>query len=47
MNRYVSDASRVRLAREIAGESIVLLKNEGALPLRREKPAAFFGKGQF
>lgn len=47
MNRFVSDASRVRLAREIAGESIALLKNDGLLPLAGGKPVAVFGKGQF
>lgn len=47
MNRFVSDASRVSLAREIAGESIVLLKNSGLLPLCKDKTTAVFGKGQF
>ena len=47
MNRFISDASRVRLAREIAGESIALLKNDGLLPLSGGKPVAVFGKGQF
>ena len=33
------------LAREIAGESIVLLKNEGILPLKEGTPLALYGEG--
>ncbi len=47
MNRYSTLTSRVALAREIAGESMILLKNDGALPLDIRKKTAVFGKGQF
>lgn len=46
MNRYTTPSSRVALAREIAGESMILLKNDGALPLDINKKTAIFGKGQ-
>ncbi len=46
MNRYTTPESRVALAREIAGESMILLKNDGALPLDINKKTAVFGKGQ-
>ena len=33
------------LAREAAGEGIVLLKNEGLLPLRKDSKIALYGAG--
>lgn len=46
MNRFKTSAARVNLAREIAGESMILLKNDGLLPLKAGSTAAVFGKGQ-
>lgn len=46
MNRFKSGASRVALAREIAGESMILLKNDGLLPLKPGMTLAVFGKRQ-
>ena len=47
MNKYESDASRIELARKIAGESIVLLKNEGGvLPLAAKAKIALLGRTQ-
>ena len=38
MNRFKTNAARVALAKEIAGESMILLKNDGLLPIS-EVPA--------
>ena len=46
MNRFKTNAARVALAKEIAGESMILLKNDGLLPLAPGSTAAVFGKGQ-
>jgi len=47
MRKYESKEARQRLAREIAAESIVLLKNEDqVLPLEKGKKVAIFGRGQ-
>ncbi len=47
MNRFKTNAARVALAREIAGESMILLKNDGLLPFHKGESVAVFGKGQF
>lgn len=40
--KYQNEAERIRLARQIAGEGIILLKNEGGmLPFGKEKIAVF------
>lgn len=45
--KYKNDAERALLAKNIAAEGIVLLKNEGnILPLDTEKTLAVFGRGQ-
>ncbi len=36
-----------RLAREMAAEGFVLLKNEGMLPLKDDVPVALFGSGKY
>ena len=41
MSRYENKAERYFLSREIAEEGIVLLKNDGALPIGKEKIAVF------
>lgn len=47
MRKYESKEARQKLAREIAAESIVLLKNEDhVLPLQKGKKVAIFGRGQ-
>ena len=46
MRKYESDGRRISLARELAAEAIVLLKNEeGCLPLT-EKKIALLGRTQ-
>ena len=47
MNRFKTTAARVALAREIAEESMILLKNSGILPFHSGDTVAVFGKGQF
>lgn len=48
MKKYNTDESRLKLAREISDETIVLLKNENNfLPLNKNKKVALFGKTQF
>ena len=41
MSRYENKKERYDLAREIAEEGIILLKNENTLPLGKEKIAVF------
>lgn len=44
--KYETKASRLALAQRMAEESIVLLKNDGMLPLQRGTKVALFGRGQ-
>lgn len=47
MKTYVTKESRLQLAKELAGEGIVLLKNDTALlPLSPNTPIAVFGRAQ-
>lgn len=47
MSRYQAKEKRLELARNIAAESIILLKNENSLlPLKKETETALFGRAQ-
>ena len=47
MERYINRSERYKLAREIAEEGIILLKNEGGiLPIDASRRLAVFGRGQ-
>lgn len=46
MRKYESKEARLALAREMAAESIVLLQNDGVLPLAKGSKVAIFGRGQ-
>ena len=41
---YEAKESRTALARQLAEEGAVLLKNDGILPLSEEQPVAVFGR---
>ncbi|MCR5674535.1 MAG: glycoside hydrolase family 3 C-terminal domain-containing protein [Lachnospiraceae bacterium] len=46
-SRATASAAHLKLSEEAAGEGIVLLKNEGLLPLKKGTRVALFGKGTF
>ncbi len=43
--RVTGSAKHIELSRKAAEEGMVLLKNDGVLPLKADKPLAIFGKG--